>query len=342
MKHFLFTLCASAIGCALVLQFPATAIAQSKERVIVSFNGTDGSDPQAGLIDVTGTLYGTTVGGGTGGDGTVFALDQKTGVETVLYSFCSEKKCADGAGPGPLISANGMLYGATSIGGTYGNGTVFTLDLNTGSETVLYSFCSKPKCKDGGDPAAGLIKANGLLYGTTLQGGTFGGGTAFSINLGTGAETVLHSFGSGSDGQYPTASLIDVNGTLYGTTGYGGASNAGTVFALDPNTGRENVEYSFCGKRNCADGAYPVASLIDVSGTLYGATQQGGIYNAGTVFGLDPAIRTERSLYSFCRQLNCADGLNPSSNLIDVKGWLYGTTLAGGAYNDGSVFAVKY
>jgi uncharacterized repeat protein (TIGR03803 family) len=84
-----------------------------------------------------------------------------------------------------------------------------------------------------------------------------------------------------------------------------------------------------------------VASLIDVNGTLYGTTQEGGTYNAGTVFGLDPYIRAQRTLYSFCRQLNCADGLDPDANLMDVKGTLYGTTLGGGTYNNGTVFAVK-
>jgi uncharacterized repeat protein (TIGR03803 family) len=84
-----------------------------------------------------------------------------------------------------------------------------------------------------------------------------------------------------------------------------------------------------------------VASLIDVNGTLYGTTQEGGTYNGGTVFGLDPYIRAQRTLYSFCRQLNCADRLIVGANLIDVKGTLYGTAASGGVYNAGTVFAVK-
>ena len=74
---------------------------------------------------------------------------------------------------------------------------------------------------------------NGTLYGTTEEGGINGWGTVFSISI-SGAEKILHNFGSGSDGAYPLAALIDVNGTLYGTTAGGGAYEAGTVFALTP------------------------------------------------------------------------------------------------------------
>src|ERR1700719_222189 len=99
MKRILFNICAGALGCALVLEFPVTAIAGSNEKVLHSFAGPpgDGTEPLAGLINVNGTLYGTTIYGGascgSGGCGTVFSVDPTTGAETVLYSFCSEKNC---------------------------------------------------------------------------------------------------------------------------------------------------------------------------------------------------------------------------------------------------------
>jgi uncharacterized repeat protein (TIGR03803 family) len=78
-----------------------------------------------------------------------------------------------------------------------------------------------------------------------------------------------------------------VKGTLYGTTLYGGnVEGDGTVFALDLNTGKETVLYSFCSQQNCADGATPDASLINVKDTLYGTTFYGGSYGYGTVFAL--------------------------------------------------------
>src|SRR5438132_2689482 len=96
-------------------------------------------------------------------------------------------------------------------------------------------------------------------------------------------EKVLWSFGSGTDGQYPYASLINVNGTLYGTTSGGGSNTScdlgngcGTVFSLDPSTDVEKVLYSFCSQSNCTDGANPADSLINVKGTLYGTTVYGG------------------------------------------------------------------
>src|SRR5579862_1717784 len=90
--------------------------------------------------------------------------------ETVLYSFCSQANCADGSGPNDLTHLNGTFYGTTENGGgtcvsqPEGCGTVFSLDPNTGAETVLYSFCSDQRC--GINPNAGLIELSGWLYGT--------------------------------------------------------------------------------------------------------------------------------------------------------------------------------
>ncbi len=97
---------------------------------------------------------------------------------------------------------------------------------------MLHSFGSKSG--DGEYPYAGLINVKGTIYGTTYSGGAKGDGTIFSITP-SGKETVLHSFGSKSgDGEYPYAGLVNVNGTIYGTTYYGGAKGDGTVFSLSP------------------------------------------------------------------------------------------------------------
>jgi uncharacterized repeat protein (TIGR03803 family) len=202
----------------------------------------DGAYPYAGVIDVKGTLYGTTQFGGPAGCeqsgcGTVYSLDPGTGVEKVLYAFCSQKKCADGEEPGAsLIAVNGTLYGTTLDGGKgingYGYGTVFALDATTGTESVLYSFCSQQNCADGVAPQGGLLAINGTLYGTTVAGGAYGNGVAFSLVEATQGETVLHSFGSSGDGLNPQVTLVDVKGTLFGTTSGGGSDGGGTVFML--------------------------------------------------------------------------------------------------------------
>ncbi len=339
------------VGCASALVFSPVAGAETKETVLHSFaSGSDGADPAADLIQANGTLYGTTYGGGNYGYGTVFSVDPDSGAETVLHSFGNG---TDGQVPADsLIEVNGTLYGTTSSGGTGCQGedncgAVFAIDLGTGDETVLYSFCSQQNCTDGAYPNAGLIMVHGVLVGTTSLGGNNNGGTVFALHPGTGAENVIYSFCSRqtcTDGKGPYASLIDVKGTLYGTTIYGGARSegTGTVFALDRDTGAEQVLHAFCGRGKCTkDGGYPYNGVIDVDGTLYGTTYIGGTHDSGTVFALDPGTSKERVLYSFCNQPHCADGTNPYAGLIEAEGMLYGTaTEYGGHEFGGAVFAL--
>ncbi len=317
--------------------------------VLYSFCGqqncADGSEPYGNLTAVKGSLYATTFEGGSAGDGVIYALDPKSGTVTVVYSFCSQQSCADGADPlAGLTAVKGMLYGTTFDGGAHGFGTVFAFDAKTGGEKVLYSFCSQQSCTDGNEPITNLLALNGLLYGTTLDGGAHSYGTVFSVDPKTGAQRVLYSFCSQqacTDGGPSEAGLIAVNGTLYGTTYSGGAFDMGTVFALDPATGAETALYSFCSQQNCPDGDEPFAGLLAVKGTLYGMTGDGGAHDDGTVFSLDPATGAEKVLYSFCSQQNCTDGVGSEASLIDVKGTLYGTTFYGGANDLGTVFALK-
>src|ERR1700693_5481660 len=121
MKVVSTTLFAAAVACTLALRFSAGAAAQSQETVLHSFShGADGEDPAANLIDVNGTLYGTTYGGGTYGEGTVFSVDPASGAETVLHAF---GQGMDGQAPAArVIDVNGTLYGTTFIGGAYCQG----------------------------------------------------------------------------------------------------------------------------------------------------------------------------------------------------------------------------
>lgn len=336
MNRRFFGLCAGVAGCAFALQVPAAAIAQSQETILHSFGtGADGNGPGGSLIDVKGTLYGTTASGGSHDKGTVFSLDLNTGAETVVYSFMGG---ADGGWANAnLIDVKGKLYGTTFYGGggadcinSGGCGTVFALDPATGAETVLYSFCSQQSCADGEFPQAGLIDVRGTLYGAAYEGGPNGHGMVFAVDPQTGAETLVYSFKGGADGSGPVSGLLDVKGTLYGTTFGGGTAGVGTVYSVDPATGAEQVVYAFCRQQNCADGESPYRGLIDVKGMLYGTTYGGGTDGKGTVYSLDPATGTETVLHSFCNQIFCKDGEFPESTLIDVNGVLYGTTTTGG------------
>jgi len=302
-----------------------------KETVLYSFTGgSDGAIPLAGLIlDAAGNLYGTTEAGGDlnckspVGCGTVFKVD-KTGKETVLYSFTPE---ADGAGTpfaGVIRDAAGNLYGTTADGGPFYSGTVFKLD-TTGKETVLYTFTGGQGGTDGFFPAGALIRdAAGNLYGTTQLGGNYSFGTVFKLDS-TGKETVLYRFPGGSSGDQPVGGVImDKEGNLYGTTQGGGYYFDGTVFKLNP-VGYETVLYNF---GSGTDGTLPVAGVIaDTAGNLYGTTQYGGTSNLGTVFKLDKTGK-ETVLYSFT---GGADGASPVAGLVrDAAGNLYGTAYFGG------------
>jgi uncharacterized repeat protein (TIGR03803 family) len=224
-------------------------------------------------------------------------------------------------------SLKGALFGTTSAGGTSGNGTVFKVNPATGAETVLHSFAGG---NDGANPRGSLLNVGGMFYGTTAGGGASGNGTVFKIDPATGAETVLYAFAGGSDGANPVASLINVNGALYGTTAGGGTGECGTVFAIDPATGNETIRHSFANYPT--DGCSPAASLINVSGVLYGTTTRGGVpkngrlrpSGFGTVFALSPTTGDETVLHSF-GPANQA-GHTPSSALLSVGDSLYGAT----------------
>lgn len=235
-----------------------------QEKVLYSFKGgADGAVPASGLIDVNGTLYGTTLeGGGTAYAGTVYSLTP-AGKETILHSFGGTN---DGKAPeADLTYYNNVLYGTTTTGGTSNGGTVFEMSL-AGSERVLHSF---PYTSGyAASPQGALIVDGGVLYGTTSVGGANNLGSIFAISTG-GSERTVYSFKGGSDGVGPTAGLLDINGTFYGTT------NA-TVFKATPS-GSESVIVS--------EGS--AAPLTAVNGLFYG-TNTGGCCSAGTAFVIDP------------------------------------------------------
>jgi uncharacterized repeat protein (TIGR03803 family) len=198
----------------------------------------DGSQPNLDLIrDPAGNLYGTTDRGGAFGLGVVYRLDT-AGKIAILHSFGGAVDRGSPTG-GLFRDFAGNLYGSTFNGGASDNGMVFKLD-PTGQMTILHSFAGAPA--DGSGSRGFLIRDfAGNFYGTTNNGGASNNGTVFKLDP-SGKETVLYSFAGGpADGSHPGIGLVrDLAGNLYGATPYGGASNNGTVFKLDP-TGRETV-----------------------------------------------------------------------------------------------------
>jgi uncharacterized repeat protein (TIGR03803 family) len=268
-----------------------------KETVLYSFaGGTDGANPQASLaMDAAGNLYGTTTAGGSNGSGTVFKLaSRKKGRkwrEQVLYSFGAG---TDGTIPvaGVTFDKAGNLYGTTSAGGSYGNGSIFQLipSRSGWTENVLYSFQLQ---SDGGVPYAGLVldKA-GNLYGAATEGGdgAGGGGTVFELIPSNGGWTftVLYGLpGWGISGTFRNV-LLDASGNIYATTHCDGDGENGTVYELTPSGGTWTYTslYIFTGG---SDGLYSFSNLVfDKHGNLYGTANQGGANGVGVVFKIAP------------------------------------------------------
>jgi uncharacterized repeat protein (TIGR03803 family) len=344
---------------------------------IFSFTGTAGAVPYAGLINVKGTLYGTTSTGGLGG-GVVFKITT-AGAEKVLYTF--KVGGAANSPDAPLTFLNGALYGTTTVGGPANCGSVFRVTL-AGAQKTLHYFKNN---SDGCTPApAPLLQVKGVLYGTTHNGGAQSDGTVFKTTT-AGSEKVLYVFKGSryNDAGSPAAGLTDVKGVLYGTTNGGGPKQEGTVYRVT-FAGSEKVLHEFNGSdgnspvgtlllangllygttssggaknlgtvfsvstsgavkvlhsfRGGADGATPpVGGLIAFNGAFYGVTSFGGTKNAGTIFKMTSAGK-ETVLYSFGTAGSGFDGVNPSGSLTIVGNKLFGTTTAGGSYGKGTVY----
>jgi uncharacterized repeat protein (TIGR03803 family) len=208
------------------------------ETILHYFNPDehDGAGPITGLtMDKQGNLYGVALVGGRYKEGAVFEINSK-GRYSILYNFGAT--ATDGNGPATLtLDASGDLYGTTSVGGTYGAGTVFKLFRGANwNETVLYSFGSSTT--DGQNPlGVPLLDAQGNLYGTTFMGGNAACGTIYKLTP-SGEETILHDFGGAGDGCYPDGGLLkDSKGVFYGVTFAGGTGSytpGGVVYKLVP------------------------------------------------------------------------------------------------------------
>jgi uncharacterized repeat protein (TIGR03803 family) len=335
-------------GCGTVFELSPNGHGGWNEKSLYTFpeSGLNGSGPSAGLLlDSSGNLFGTTSSGGAKNYGTVFELQLGSDgwIEKVLHSF--DNNGADGTEPyAPLVfDTAGNLYGTTRSGGVFSSGTIFEMKPSAGGtwvEKVLHGFGAGT---DGGIPESGLIFDNaGSLYGTTFYGGVYAHGAAFKLSQGRDgwSESVLYSFGNGTDASDPAASLIfDQSGNLYGATNGGGPLGDGTVFELSPAASGEWTEtilFNFIVKET---GYQPDGIVMDSAGNLYGTTSLGAQYNSGTVFRLTRAAKggwTGNLLHTFG---SGTDGAVPAAGpVIDFTGHLYGTTAGGGTYGEGAVF----
>jgi uncharacterized repeat protein (TIGR03803 family) len=356
------------------------------ETTLYDFTGgDDGAYPAAGVtMGAHGILYGATGGPGSLNTfGAVYSLTPPTSsagswTETTLFSFSGP---LDGEKPFASLAIGGapdaepVLYGTTVTGGgcpanLWGCGTAFAVTESGAvwTEAVLHYFdhdAGQPEA-DGIYPNGIVLGGDGVLVGTTSSGGTNGAGTVFLLRRpaspGGWVETAIYNFADGgAEGANPAGSVaFGEGGVLYGTTEFGGASGAGTVFSLTPpavpgGAWTERVLYSFAGG---SDGQAPIAGVaIGPGGVLYGTTFQGGIRNAtcavngacGTVFSLTPPASptggwTKTTLHSFT---GGSDGYGPYAGVsVAEGGMLFGTTEFGGACSSsaagcGTVFELE-
>ena len=300
-------------------------------------NVPNGGSPQAGLMQgADGALYGTASNGGSVGAGTVFRLNPDGSGFTALASLDTY---TSGYLPvAPLVQgADGTLYGTTSNGGGNGYGTLFSLDPQGGSVTVLEDFDGVTA---GGSPYGGLILGtDGRLYGTTSTGGSLGYGTVFSLAQHGGDVTVLLNLDFFTTGGIPMYDGLvqGSDGALYGTAYRGGTMGYGTVFKLNPDGSGFEVLLTFDG---ATTGGQPFGGLLPgADGALYGTTSSGGSGGQGSVFKLNP----DGSGFMVVQNFDLATtGGRPFSGLVQGSdGTLYGTTNTGGAGGSGTVFQMN-
>ncbi|HEX3653559.1 MAG TPA: choice-of-anchor tandem repeat GloVer-containing protein [Rhizomicrobium sp.] len=320
-----------------VLAFSSNASAKFK----VLYSLADGEWTGSSLsMDSNGDLYGTTPYGGPDGDGTVFRLS-RDGVFTALYSFKGQPD--DGAFPhaGVIVDSAGNLYGTTESGGIgrTGGGIVFRIS-STGREKVLDYFDEANGL--GGAPAADLIRdASGDFYGTSRGQADLSDdhGTVFRLDRKGRNMQVLYAFTGEKDGASPRGGLVlDNAGNLYGTTSTGGQFKYGTLFKLSPD-GKKKKLHEF----NGGDGMSPNGVTADSFGNLYGTTNLGGsancFFGCGTVFKVAPD-GTFAVLYRFQGHA-AGDGADPQAEpVVDDSGTLWGTTAAGGAGDNGTIYEI--
>jgi uncharacterized repeat protein (TIGR03803 family) len=299
----------------------------------------DGANPADSVIEASdGRLYTTTLNGGAANNGAVVGVDKSGANYAVILSFAG----GSGSGRWPLATvmegSDGVLYGTTSYGSVSDRGTIFRVNKDGTGYLIMWHLGLVSGNLQR--PRAQLMEAaNGLLYGTTREGGGFGRGAIFSVDRSAPAFAVVHSFlplSNGEGAANPVAPLIEgPDGTFYGTTERGGLEDRGTIFKYtrSGNTYATLHSQSFTG----GDGyiAYGPPTL-GPDGFLYGTCSFGGSNNAGIVFRCDAKGNFYSVLHHF--RADPTDGWNPEGGLLaGSDSRLYGTCRRGGGVVNGII-----
>ncbi len=241
--------------------------------------GSDGQNPLAGLALYGSTVYGGTESAGSYGYGTLFSVGTNGSGYSVIHQFTGGSDGGSLQVALTLVASN--FFGAASLGGADGYGTIFSLTAS-GSLTTLYNFTGG---SDGAYELSQILVSGTNLYGTTQNHGAYNGGTLFSLGTNGDGFALLHSFEtSGNDGYHPSC-IIQYGGTIFGNTYYGGDYGEGELFSIGTNGANYEILYSFSGR---ADGAQADGLMLATNGMLYGTAPYGGAHGKGTLFAFAP------------------------------------------------------
>lgn len=306
-----------------------------KDSVLFSFNGTNGNNPIGNFFLASNNLlYSTTAYGGAYNLGTMYSYNCKTNQEKVEISFNGINGAETDGCNDLIIANNSLIYGTTWSGGTHNSGVVYSYNINTSKDSVLFSFDTTIS---GCHPFRGLFldTLSGLLYGRTKYGGKKWSGVLFSFNPLTNRDSTLYDFDTDTaKGVNPVSNFIKYNGLLYGITYAYGSGGAGTIFTYNIVTNSVNSVFGF----NNTDGGYSDGdNMVLINGIMYGLTAGGGNSSDGAFFSFDPVKDSERVLVNF----NGLNGVDPEGRVIQDpdNGLLYGVTMYGGSSGEGVLFS---
>jgi uncharacterized repeat protein (TIGR03803 family) len=264
---------------------PATAsITHTREFA----NSQQGANPLGSLVWNGTHFVGMTTSGGASNSGVIFEWNPTTDSYTKKIDF---NLAENGSLPeGNLLEWKGKLYGASSRGGAFDRGTLYSYDQTSGSFTRLLDF----EGSNGAYPTGDLAIFNGKIYGWTREGGDNNRGSIFTWDLTTQQLQLVYSFQSAT-GQIPSRGPVLWNGKFYGTTEGGGSNDLGTIYSFDPATAQYSKQHDF----DDINGAMPAGNLAIRSGIFYGMTTDGGSNGTGTIYQWDPVNNIFTSRYSF-------------------------------------------
>jgi uncharacterized repeat protein (TIGR03803 family) len=264
------------------------------------------------------------------GYGSVFRVSTNGGGFKTVFAY------PDGDGSGMASDGNGLLYLATYNGGI-GSGSIIRIDEGGANSAVLHAFSLA-----GGDafiPGILIAGSDGYLYGTAASGGSSNGGAIFRVDQASGTTTLVHEFSNASGEIHSPGSLIEgADGILYGTSDFGGSSNAGSIYRLN----RDGTDFTILHDFTIGDGWEPLSLIEGNDGKLYGLTDAGGAASVGTLFALD----TDGENFTVVRSFGVpdGDGSHPKQLIEGRDGNLYGITLDGGAHGvvySGTLFKTR-